>query len=261
MTARAPGAFVFSLLLHGAIFASAVVLLMGESARQPASTQRKIRICLANCVASKPALPQKLPAVKPVPEPVKPAVKKVQPVKKKYRKKKRTLPRNKPEHRVKQAVKKAPVSARLRPPAATKRVRKIAPAAMPEERPVAHVAVPQVQQTLAVPAKPLHTPAPAVSVPPQTQADYLDTHLARISELLREHLYYPRMARKRRIQGEVVASFVVETDGTVHNLSIKKHSRPILDRAAIETVESLSGKLPHPKNRLELEVPIRFVLR
>ncbi len=258
MTARAPGAFFFSLLLHGAIVAGAVALFVGETARKPAGAPRRIRVCLANCVVSKPVLPKKkVPAVKTVPKPVKPAVKKVQPVKKKFHKKKRTLPRSKPEHRVKQAVKKAPASVRLRPPAETKRVRNTA-AAMPEERSVPHIA-PQARPAAAAPAKPL--PAPAVSVPPQTQADYLDIHLARISELLREHLYYPRMARKRRIQGEVVASFVVETDGTVHNLCIKKHSRPILDRAAIETVESLSGKLPHPKNRLELEVPIRFVLR
>ena len=94
----------------------------------------------------------------------------------------------------------------------------------------------------------------------QTQRDYLNQHLAKIVALLQENLYYPRMARKRRIEGEVLVAFRLECDGTVHDLHIKRHARQILDRAAVETVASLSGKLPHPKNTLSIEVPIRFVL-
>ena len=108
-------------------------------------------------------------------------------------------------------------------------------------------------------------PAPAIpmqaAAPVQSSKSYLNEHLAVIARLLQEHLYYPRMARKRHIEGEVLATFTVETDGTVHGVRVKKHARDILDRAAVKTIESLSGRLPHPKQALTLEVPIRFVLK
>lgn len=95
----------------------------------------------------------------------------------------------------------------------------------------------------------------------QSEHDYLEAHLLAIAQLLKSHLYYPKIARKRGIEGDVVAVFTLEPDGAVHDVSIKQHARGILDRAAVETIQSLSGLLPHPKNALTLEVPIRFRLR
>ncbi|WP_345987391.1 TonB family protein [Sulfurimonas sp. HSL1-2] len=95
----------------------------------------------------------------------------------------------------------------------------------------------------------------------QSSESYMNEHLAIIAQLLQRHLYYPRMARKRHIEGEVVASFRVEPDGSVHDVTIQKHAREILDRAAIRTITSLSGRLPHPRHALTLNVPIRFVLK
>jgi protein TonB len=95
----------------------------------------------------------------------------------------------------------------------------------------------------------------------QSSESYMNEHLAIIAQLLQRHLYYPRMARKRHIEGEVVASFRVEPDGSVHDVTIQQHAREILDRAAIRTITSLSGRLPHPRHALTLNVPIRFVLK
>jgi len=95
----------------------------------------------------------------------------------------------------------------------------------------------------------------------QNGTEYMDEHLGVIARLLQEHLRYPLMARKRHIEGEVVAVFRIETDGTVHDIVVKQHAHNILDRAALRTIESLSGLLPHPENPLTLEVPIRFVLK
>ena len=94
----------------------------------------------------------------------------------------------------------------------------------------------------------------------QDREHYMSEHMAVIAKLLQENLYYPRMARKRHIEGEVLAAFTIETDGTVGNVALKKHARPVLDRAAVQTIESLSGLLPHPEAALTIEVPIRFVL-
>ncbi|MHC3995340.1 energy transducer TonB [Thiomicrolovo sp. ZZH C-3] len=95
----------------------------------------------------------------------------------------------------------------------------------------------------------------------QSSESYMNEHLAVIAQLLRRHLYYPRIARKRHIEGEVIASFRVDPDGTVHDVTIRQHARAILDRAAIRTITSLSGRLPHPRQALTLNVPIRFVLK
>lgn len=90
---------------------------------------------------------------------------------------------------------------------------------------------------------------------------YLQEHIATIAALLREYLYYPRLARKRHIEGEVLAVFTLEADGTVRDVRVKKHARAMLDHAAIRTIESLSGRFPHPEGTMTLEVPIRFVLK
>lgn len=103
-------------------------------------------------------------------------------------------------------------------------------------------------------------PLPAV-LAPQSSERYLNEHLSRIAQLLQEYLYYPRMARKRHIEGEVLAVFTLEKDGTVHDISVEKHARKILDRAAVQTIALLSGRMPHPDHALRLEVPIRFVLK
>lgn len=102
---------------------------------------------------------------------------------------------------------------------------------------------------------------PAAVLPRQDGGSYVNEHLATIARLLRENLYYPKLARKRHIEGEVLAAFTLQTDGTISDVTVKKHARDILDRAAVRTIESLSGRLPHPKNPLTLEVPIRFVLK
>ena len=101
----------------------------------------------------------------------------------------------------------------------------------------------------------------AVAPPRQDGGSYMNEHLAIIAQLLRENLYYPKLARKRHLEGEVLAAFTLQTDGTIRDVTVKKHACDVLDRAAVRTIESLSGRLPHPQSTLTLEVPIRFVLK
>jgi len=131
----------------------------------------------------------------------------------------------------------------------------VMPAAAPEPDATAQTDV-QPEPAEAAPAPQTQTP----SAERQTSEAYLNEHLAVIARLLRENLYYPKLARKRHIEGEVLASFMLLSDGTIREVSVKKHARYILDRAAVRTIESLSGLMPHPKTALTIEVPIRFVL-
>lgn len=243
---RSPQAFFISLLFHGLLFLTVIYTFVPKPVSVSASEAVYCTISLAQVV---PALskPVVVPESKP-PQEVKP--KKVTPPKPVERvKPPEPVPTPKPlPERVVEVSKPEPV------PAAEPETEAVA-----EEESVEEAVEPQPEAS-AVAAEgsvPMQTAVPAA----QSRQDYLDAHLARIAALLQKHLYYPRMARKRHIEGEVMVSFTLECDGSVRNLMLKKRARPILDRAALKTVESVSGKFPHPKNALTLEIPIRFVLR
>ena len=90
---------------------------------------------------------------------------------------------------------------------------------------------------------------------------YIDKNIEKIVQLLQENLYYPRRARKRGIQGEVIVKFILSKNAEVTSCEIVASKKEILSRAAIETIKSLSGKFPKPKEELTLSVPISYSLK
>jgi len=92
------------------------------------------------------------------------------------------------------------------------------------------------------------------------QQEYKNNNLAKIAQLLQDNLYYPRRARKRGIEGEVKVSFVIHKDAQLSNIKVLSSSSDILSRAAIKTLEKLSGKFPKPSQELTLTVPIGYYL-
>jgi len=92
------------------------------------------------------------------------------------------------------------------------------------------------------------------------QKEYVDNHLEKIATLLHDNLYYPRRARKRGIVGVVMVHFLINKDATVSQLQVISSSSEILSRAAIKTIEDLSGKFPKPKEKLFLKIPIKYAL-
>jgi protein TonB len=79
-------------------------------------------------------------------------------------------------------------------------------------------------------------------------------------QLLQENLYYPRRARKRGIIGEVLVKFKLSMDAKVYSIEVLSSKSDILSRAAIKTIEDLSGKFPKPNKELTLNVPINYTL-
>ncbi len=76
---------------------------------------------------------------------------------------------------------------------------------------------------------------------------------------------YPESARRRGYEGDVLLSVLVDVDGSVTSLKVKKSSGfSALDRAAVEAVEGWEFK---PARRMgvavsmSVDVPVRFVLR
>jgi len=93
------------------------------------------------------------------------------------------------------------------------------------------------------------------------QEAYMNEHLAKIVKLLQENLYYPRSARKRGIEGEVVVKFKLLKNAEVNSIKIISSEHKILSRGAMQTIEALSKKFPKPNENLELSVPINYSLR
>ncbi len=90
--------------------------------------------------------------------------------------------------------------------------------------------------------------------------DYLQKHIAEIQRLLQENLYYPRRARERGIVGEVRIEFILSTDAKAHSIIVISSNSEILSRAAIRTIEDLSGEFPKPKEELTINVPMSYSL-
>lgn len=91
--------------------------------------------------------------------------------------------------------------------------------------------------------------------------EYIDANIQKIVKLLSDNLYYPRSARKRGITGDVIVKFELSTEAKVNSIEIVTSENDILSRAAIKTLEDLSGKFPKPNEALVLEVPINYNLK
>ena len=101
-----------------------------------------------------------------------------------------------------------------------------------------------------------------IRIPKQMpQEEYMNENLEKIVVLLQENLYYPRRARKRALQGEVIVLFTLSKDAKVAKVDIISSPSEILSRGAIKTIENLSYKFPKPKEELELRVPITYSLQ
>jgi protein TonB len=90
---------------------------------------------------------------------------------------------------------------------------------------------------------------------------YIQEHINEIMALLKKNLYYPRLARKRGIEGKVLVRFELLTNGDIENITVLETEREILARAAVMTIERLEGEFPLPEEVLTLTVPIVYQLR
>lgn len=71
--------------------------------------------------------------------------------------------------------------------------------------------------------------------------------LRTLRKKMAENKEYPAFAQRFGITGKVKISFIILENGTFDKISVKKSSKnEILDKAAINTVKNLSGKLKRP---------------
>lgn len=102
----------------------------------------------------------------------------------------------------------------------------------------------------------------------QTQVDEVPMPSSGYDELakaLDKELKYPPDARKNRLQGKTLLQFVVEKDGTLSKVTIKKGFDKACDNEALRAVKALTEKwIPGKKSgkavRTQMVLPIQFKL-
>ncbi len=88
---------------------------------------------------------------------------------------------------------------------------------------------------------------------------------AALMKYLSDHIKYPPVAEENGIQGRVVATFVVERDGSITDVKIIKSVDPSLDKEAVRVLKSMPKWIPGKQNgaavRVKYTVPVAFRLQ
>ncbi|HEX8548855.1 MAG TPA: TonB family protein [Cytophagaceae bacterium] len=85
------------------------------------------------------------------------------------------------------------------------------------------------------------------------------------NEFIASKLHYPKKALKEGISGKVFIEFVIEKDGSLSHIKIKKGLHPILDKVALDAVKQIDSFIPGMFRgqpvRLRKILPISFKMR
>lgn len=82
---------------------------------------------------------------------------------------------------------------------------------------------------------------------------------------LSTNVKYPEDAAKKKVEGRVIASFVVETDGSITDVEVSKKAFPSLDAEAVRVLKGMPkwepGRQKGKPVRVRYVVPVNFRLK
>ena len=114
------------------------------------------------------------------------------------------------------------------------------------------------------PPQPAPEPEPTPE-PPKVKVDKVKiarAYLKEIRQALAKNKKYPRSAQKMGLTGKVKLSFTIQPNGEITDIKLKTSSgHHVLDEAAVETLEELSGKMPTPKELGQTPLKSSVILR
>lgn len=233
-------AFFASLLIHGSLLATGLYIVHNQPVELPKADER-VTVSISTLA----------PSFSQEKSPSKPIVKKVQHKPIKHIKKKS----------VKTPIVKQKTSQKSPKPFIKKKL-------LPSEAFTPHVsndvtALTSDKEPLYSPKKiSSETPKEALTTQNKSTQSISPTTLGLIRSLIQNSLTYPAIARKLKIEGVVVVSFVLTQDGRVENATIyTKSGSSSLDSKALKTVLALSGEYPHLSKKVDLRIPISFSLQ
>lgn len=84
----------------------------------------------------------------------------------------------------------------------------------------------------------------------------------KLMEYIGSHLQYPKVAQDKGIQGRVIVSFVVNTDGSISDAEIVRSLDPSCDEEVLRLVNSMPrwipGKTDGKNVRVQYTMPLMF---
>jgi len=83
-----------------------------------------------------------------------------------------------------------------------------------------------------------------------------ESYLLRLLAHIDNHKFYPRIARRRGVEGEIQVAFYLRKDGSISNLQVTGGSK-VLRKAAKQAVQQ-SLSLPLPPASMPLQEQIHF---
>ena len=88
---------------------------------------------------------------------------------------------------------------------------------------------------------------------------------AALFEYLSKNIKYPADAEKKKVEGKVFVTFVVDTDGKITDVSLMRKVFPSLDAEAIRVISAMPNWIPGKQKglvvRVKYTVPIMFRLK
>lgn len=89
-----------------------------------------------------------------------------------------------------------------------------------------------------------------------------DEFLSKIRDAISTHNQYPRIARVRKIEGEVIVEFILAQNGIIEELKIiESRAEEVLQKSALKAVQKASRFFPPPPQRVRIRVPIVYHLK
>lgn len=88
---------------------------------------------------------------------------------------------------------------------------------------------------------------------------------AALFEYLSKNIKYPADAEKKKIEGRVLVTFVVNTDGSITDIEVVRKAFPSLDAEAVRVISGMPKWIPGEqkgqKVRVKYTVPLNFRLK
>ena len=101
-------------------------------------------------------------------------------------------------------------------------------------------------------------------IPSDVQPPTFPGGMPALSKFLGDHIQYPAEARKKKIKGRVIVSFIVDKDGALSEARVLRSAHYLLDREAMRVVHMMPPWNPATKNgkpvKTKYVLPVNFKL-
>jgi periplasmic protein TonB len=96
----------------------------------------------------------------------------------------------------------------------------------------------------------------------ETMPSFRGGGLDKFRDWVQKRTNYPSMAIEKKIKGKVILTFIVETDGSVSNVTVKQGVDPLIDIEAVKAIESSPKWTPGFQRgkpvRVRYVIPLNF---